>query len=68
MTGQCRQMTAAFLCAAPRTKNSSGSVEPDSDRARATEQQDWPTDATTNRAVARGVPAAPFALLRWLHR
>ena len=26
MTGQCRQMTAAFLCAAPRTKNSSGSV------------------------------------------
>jgi hypothetical protein len=27
MTGQCRQMTAAFLCAAPRTNNSSGSVE-----------------------------------------
>jgi len=26
-TGQCRQMTAAFLCAAPRTNNSSGSVE-----------------------------------------
>jgi hypothetical protein len=24
--GQCRQMTAAFHCAAPRTNNSSGSV------------------------------------------
>jgi|SRR5271166_503220 len=26
-TGQCRQIAAAFLCAAPRTKSSSGSVE-----------------------------------------
>ena len=27
MTGQCRQITAALLCAAPLTKSSSGSVE-----------------------------------------
>src|SRR5262249_24634736 len=26
MTGQCRQITAAFLCAAPLTNSSSGSV------------------------------------------